>query len=124
MVKLMALYKQPRDPETFERIYFGEHVPLARKMPGLRRLEIDRITGAPRGEPDYYLVAHLYFDDAETMERSMASEDLLGNALHGRAGADKPREQRLERTFDRSARRFGLPIPRVAEIKPLAQHGT
>jgi uncharacterized protein (TIGR02118 family) len=75
MVKLMALYKQPRDPETFERIYFGEHVPLARKMPGLRRLEIDRITGAPRGEPEYYLVAHLYFDDAETMQRSMASEE-------------------------------------------------
>ena len=75
MVKLMALYKQPRDPETFERIYFGEHVPLARKMPGLRRLEIDRITGAPGGEPAYYLVAHLYFDDAETMQRSMASEE-------------------------------------------------
>ena len=75
MVKLMALYKQPRDPETFERIYFGEHVPLARKMPGLRRLEIDRITGAPRGAPDYYLVAHLYFDDVEAMQRSMASEE-------------------------------------------------
>lgn len=75
MVKLMALYKQPQDVATFERIYIGEHIPLAKKMPGLRRVEINRVTGAPRGEPAFYLIASLYFDDAESMQRSLASEE-------------------------------------------------
>ena len=75
MVKLIALYRRPQDPQQFERVYFGEHIPLTRKMPGLRKIEINRITGAPRGEPEYYLVAGLYFDDAQTMQQSMASEE-------------------------------------------------
>lgn len=75
MAKLMALYRRPQDTEAFDRVYFDEHVPLAKKMPGLRRLEIDRINGSPRGDSDYYLVASLYFDDEDAMRRSMASEE-------------------------------------------------
>ena len=75
MVKLIALYKQPQDVATFERVYFGEHIPLTKKMPGLRRVEINRVSGAPRGEPAYDLVANLYFDDAATLQQSMASEE-------------------------------------------------
>ncbi len=74
MVKLMALYKQPADTETFERVYFGEHIPQTKRMPGLRRLEINRVTGAPRGEPAYYLSASLYFDDATSMSEALASD--------------------------------------------------
>jgi uncharacterized protein (TIGR02118 family) len=75
MVKLMALYKRPQDVTRFEEIYFGQHIPLTKKMPGLRRLEVNRVTGAPRGEPEYYLAASLYFDDAATMQNSMASDE-------------------------------------------------
>lgn len=75
MVKLLALYKQPLDVARFEEIYFGRHIPLTRKMPGLRRLEVNRVTGAPRGEPAFYLVAGLFFDDEEAMGASLASEE-------------------------------------------------
>jgi uncharacterized protein (TIGR02118 family) len=89
MVKLIALYKQPQDIATFERVYFGEHISLTKKMPGLRRVEINRVTGAPRGEPAYYLVANLYFDDAATMQQSMASEESRAAARSLRdAGAE------------------------------------
>lgn len=89
MVKLMALYRKPQDAAKFEEVYFGQHLPLARTMPGLRRLEINRVTGAPRGEPDYYLAASLYFDDAESMQRSMASEESRAAARSLRdAGAE------------------------------------
>ncbi|HWE64345.1 MAG TPA: EthD family reductase, partial [Chloroflexota bacterium] len=73
MVKLLALYKQPQDVARFEEVYFGQHIPLTKKMPGLRRLEVNRVTGAPRGEPAYYLATSLYFDDAEAMNASLAS---------------------------------------------------
>jgi len=73
-VKLMALYKQPVDVDVFEKAYFGQHIPETKKMPGLRRLEIAKVTGAPRGEAAYYLAASLYFDDATAMSEALASE--------------------------------------------------
>lgn len=75
MVKLVALYHRPVDAEAFDRAYFETHIPLVRKIPGLERVEINRITGAPRGEPDFYLMAELCFQDKPTMERALASPE-------------------------------------------------
>jgi uncharacterized protein (TIGR02118 family) len=75
MVKLIALYRKPADREAFERTYFESHVPLVKKIPGLQRVEINRITGSPRGEPDFYLIAELYFHDEAAMERGLASPE-------------------------------------------------
>ncbi len=75
MVKLIALYRKPENVAEFERKYFESHLPLVKKVPGLRRLSIDRITDAPRGEPEFYLIAELVFDDRATMERAMASPE-------------------------------------------------
>jgi hypothetical protein len=50
MAKLIALYRNPADPEEFDRHFFNVHVPLVRNFPGLRNLNITRITGAPIGE--------------------------------------------------------------------------
>ncbi len=75
MVKLIALYRKPADAETFDRAYFDTHVPLVRKIPGLQRVEISRMTGAPRGEPDFYLICEMYFPDRATLDRAMASPE-------------------------------------------------
>ena len=42
MVKFVALYKKPADVEAFEKHYNEIHAPLAKKMPGLVKLEVDR----------------------------------------------------------------------------------
>src|SRR5439155_1049627 len=58
VVKLIALYKKPPDPSLFDRYYRDTHMPLVRKWPGLRKVELGRITGRPGGsEPAYYLIA-------------------------------------------------------------------
>ncbi len=75
MVKLIALYRKPADPAAFDQAYFSTHIPLVKKVPHLRRTEISRITGAPRGEPDYYLMAELWFDDRTAMDAAMASPE-------------------------------------------------
>lgn len=75
MVKLIALYKKPDDVKAFEDHYFGVHTPLVRKWPGLRKLEVARITGAPIGEPKQHLIAEMYFDNAEAMQRALASPE-------------------------------------------------
>lgn len=75
MVKLIALYKTPENKADFDAHYFNVHTPLVRKMPGLRRLEISKITGAPIGEPKHYLMAEMYFDDQDSMNAAMASPE-------------------------------------------------
>jgi uncharacterized protein (TIGR02118 family) len=87
MVKLIALYSQPDDPIAFDQHYRDVHTPLARKMPGLRKIEIDRVKSSPMGQARYYQIASLYFDDLDALNKSMASpegkaaaKDLMGFA--------------------------------------------
>jgi len=87
LVKLIALYKKPSDVEAFEKHYSQTHTPLAKKMPGLQRFELSRMTGAPSGEPRFYLMAEMYFEDQSAMfsalssdEGKAAAKDLMGFA--------------------------------------------
>ncbi len=75
MVKFIALYKRPADPAAFDKAYFETHVPLIQKTPGLKRVKVSRITGAPRGEPEFYLMAEMFYEDRATLDRAMASPE-------------------------------------------------
>lgn len=88
MVKLIALYSRPDDPAAFDRHYREVHMPLAAAMPGLRRTEVWRVAGAPGGEPRYYQVAELYFDDLPALKAALKSPEGMaaGKDLMGFAG--------------------------------------
>ncbi|MBT9259275.1 MAG: EthD family reductase [Clostridiales bacterium] len=76
MVKLIALFKEPEDRAKFQELYEKTHLPLARKMPGLRRLEISRVVGMPGGGKSPYLqMAELYFDSLPELEAAMNSPE-------------------------------------------------
>lgn len=75
MVKLVALYKKPADAAAFERHYTEIHTPLARKMPGLRKLEVCRFFGSPGGEPKFYMMAEMSFDTKEAMMAALGSPE-------------------------------------------------
>lgn len=86
-VKLLALYKMPDDVAAFDEHYFQTHVPLAEKMPGLIKVEYNKITGSPMGKAKYHLLAELTFESQEALNTSMASpegkataKDLMGFA--------------------------------------------
>ena len=70
MVQTVVLYKKPEDTEAFDKYYFGTHIPLVQKLPGVLRAEISKFTGSPAGEAPYYLMATMYF---ETMAEMMAA---------------------------------------------------
>jgi len=36
MAELVVLYKMPKDPKAFDKHYFEKHIPIAKKIPGLR----------------------------------------------------------------------------------------
>ena len=75
MVKLIALYRKPVDTELFDKHYYDIHIPLIKKTPGLRKLELTKITGAPIGETKYYLMAEMYYDSTDAMNVANASPE-------------------------------------------------
>ena len=82
MAKLIALYKKPADVEAFDRHYFEKHVPLAKKLPGLRRYEVNAgAIASPQGESAYHLIATLHFDSMAAVQAAFASPE--GKAAAG-----------------------------------------
>ena len=75
MVKLIALYRKPDDIGSFDKHYHEVHLPLIRKIPGLRRIEMTSITGAPIGDTKYHLLAEMYYDSIDAMNKANASPE-------------------------------------------------
>lgn len=75
MVKLIALYRKPADLEDFDKHYFGVHIPFVQKYPGLRKVEVTRVTGAPIGEAKFHLMTEMYFDSKDAMDAALASAE-------------------------------------------------
>ena len=67
MAKLLALYRTPKDRAAFDSYYHATHIPIAKKVPGLRKYDISQgIVATPGGPSDYHLVATLQFDWSRT----------------------------------------------------------
>lgn len=74
-VKLLALYKKPGDEAAFLDHYENVHTPLARMVPGLEKLVVNRVTGSPMGEPELFLIAEMHFPDRAVFDAAMRSEE-------------------------------------------------
>ena len=73
MVRFLVLYRRPPDPAAFDRHYFDVHVPLAKRLPGLRSYMISRNPSLIRGEEPPYLIGELEWDDMAALQRAFAS---------------------------------------------------
>ncbi|MFJ9868300.1 EthD family reductase [Streptomyces sp. NPDC101165] len=74
-VRFLALYERPADPEAFERHYREVHIPLARRLSGLRRYTVGRDLAPVRGGEPYYLVAALEWDSLDDLRAAFASPE-------------------------------------------------
>jgi uncharacterized protein (TIGR02118 family) len=90
MIRLTVLYGQPDDTDAFDRHYRDVHIPLAKKLPGLRRYTVSRGVAVAFGEDPAYLVAELDFDDLATLQAGMgtpegqeAGRDMVANLASG-----------------------------------------
>jgi len=77
------MYKKPTDAVAFDKYYAETHIPIAKKVPGLRRYEVSRgPVVTPGGPSAFHLIATLHFDDLAAIQQAFASPQ--GQA----AGAD------------------------------------
>ena len=69
------LENTPTDVDAFERHYREVHIPLARKLAGLRRYTLSRNASVVRGEEPHYRIAELDWDDMASLRRAFDSPE-------------------------------------------------
>ena len=83
MAHVVVMYKTPKDTAAFDKYYSEIHIPLAKKIPGLRKFEVSKgAVGTPAGPSGFHLIATLHFDDMAAVKAGFGSPE--GKA----AGAD------------------------------------
>lgn len=86
MVQLIVLYKNPKNAAAFDKEYFDVHVPMAKKIPGVRKYEVNRgAIGSPLGKSDVHLAALLEFDNAAALQKAFSSPEGQAAAAHAQS---------------------------------------
>ncbi len=82
MAKVLVLYKKPKNVEAFDKHYAAVHIPLAKKIPGLKKYDISKgAVATPAGASDVHLVATLHFDSLDALKAGLGSAE--GKAAAG-----------------------------------------
>ena len=86
MAEVVVLYKTPKDAAAFDKYYAETHIPLAKKIPGLKKYDVSKgPVNSPAGPSGLHLVAILTFDSLADIRAGFGSE--AGKA----AGGDVPK---------------------------------
>lgn len=76
LAQLIVIYKKPNDPSAFDKYYFETHVPIAKKIPGLRKYDVSQgPVATPAGLSNVHLIATLRFDGLAAIQAAFASPE-------------------------------------------------
>jgi uncharacterized protein (TIGR02118 family) len=75
MHKLVVVLRGVAESEWMERRWSEDFVPLAERMPGLRRVLVGRARGAPAGSAEVLLLHEFLFDDLASLQAAMTSAE-------------------------------------------------
>jgi uncharacterized protein (TIGR02118 family) len=76
MAHVVTMYKTPKDAAAFDKHYAENHIPIAKKIPGLRKYEVNKgPVATPAGPSGYHVVALLHFDDMAAVQKAFASAE-------------------------------------------------
>jgi uncharacterized protein (TIGR02118 family) len=80
--KLVVLYPQPTDPDTFEKAYATEHIPLMQeKLKGMK-VVVTKMLGTPAGPPPYFYLVEIYAPTIDAIKTFLATPDGQEVAAH------------------------------------------
>jgi uncharacterized protein (TIGR02118 family) len=81
VIKIVGYWTAPADPADiprFEEDYMNRHVPVAAKLPGLRRLTTLRVeSGYMGGEVQHYRIVEAWFDDRAALEAALQTPEFV-----------------------------------------------
>lgn len=74
MFKFVVIYYRVDDETVLESFFADTHLMLLEALPGLRRLEISRVTAQPFGPSRFHLMVEAYFDNEAAMREGLVSQ--------------------------------------------------
>lgn len=80
--KILVLFGKPTDPQLFDKQYWEEHVPMAKKMPGLKKFTVHKIVPPPGRDPPYYQIVEMEFDNMDALKRATKSPESQESTKH------------------------------------------
>lgn len=77
MARIVAFHKRPPDPEAFVKYYRDVHIPIVRKIPGVRNIRWGKVLRTADGSPDpCWLISDVYFDNLDALETALGSPEM------------------------------------------------
>lgn len=73
MYKFVVVYYRVDDEAALEHFYSTTHLPLVEGLPGLKKLEVSRVTGQPTGQSRFHLMVEAYFEGEDALRRALIS---------------------------------------------------
>jgi uncharacterized protein (TIGR02118 family) len=80
MHRVTIQYAAPADTASFDQRYREEHVPIAARLPGLRKVTLSHPRAMQGDAP--YLVAELWFEDADALKTALKSQEMAETGKH------------------------------------------
>jgi uncharacterized protein (TIGR02118 family) len=82
-VKLVVLYPYPKDQETFEKAYTGEHIPMVKKsLTRLTKAVYTRVLMSPQGASPFCRIAELYYPTLEMLQADFSTPEAQALGEH------------------------------------------
>jgi uncharacterized protein (TIGR02118 family) len=75
MARILVLYNPPADAAAFDKHYRETHIPLAKRIPGLRSYNISAAPPRVMAGTPAHLVAELTFDSLADIDAGFASPE-------------------------------------------------
>jgi uncharacterized protein (TIGR02118 family) len=76
MAQLLVMYKTPHDAAAFDKHYAEKHIPLTKKIAGVRKYRVSKgPVATSAGLSAYYLIVTIEFDDLAAIQRAFASAE-------------------------------------------------
>ena len=75
MHRVLALYGTPTDPEHFRSYYESTHIPIARKLPGLKRISWSFDAKGLMGDSPFFCICELDFESAAALEAALQTPE-------------------------------------------------
>jgi uncharacterized protein (TIGR02118 family) len=75
MPQILVLYYPPADPAAFDKYYHETHIPIAKRIPGLRTYTVSTAPPNVLAGNAVHLVAELTFDSMADVNAALASPE-------------------------------------------------
>ncbi len=77
MIRVLALHNTPIELSSYDDYYVNIHMPLVRRIPGVRNIRFGRVIRAAGGGPaPYFLISDVYFADEAALQVALESPEM------------------------------------------------